>query len=117
MLVEHRNGVNAKATERFLAITADGCRTAVLTPRSLTVNDFMPELSGNINTVFIGSKDFSRKFLVVQRTVNNGGVKQGYAPVNRFRDNTLASFLVGILAAVVGHAHYTESESRNLECS
>ena len=117
MLVEHRNGVNAKATERFLAITADGCRTAVLTPRRFAVDDFMAEFGRYGDFALELGQRFSRKVLVGQRSVADGRIEERHATVYRLVQQADTGFFVRMLAAVVGHAHHTEAESRNLECS
>ena len=115
MLVKHRQGFEPQASERFLTITANCCRSAVLTSRSLTVDDFMPEFSRYADPALELGQRFTGQIFIGQRAVDDCRVEECHTTVYRLMQQSDTLFLIRMLAAVIGHTHHAETESRNLE--
>lgn len=101
--------------KRLLAIATDGCRTAVLTTGSFTVDHFMSEFGRHVDPPFELGQRFSCQILIGQRSINDSCVEERYTTLYRLMQQTDTLFFVGMLAAVVGHSHHAETECRHLE--
>ena len=112
MLIKHFQAVHTQAAQRFLAVTADDFRPAVLPAGSFAVNNFVPEFCSYGNLPLVRRKRFADEFFVNKRPVNNGGVKQCYAAFNRLADYFNALFAAWRYAAVVVHAHAAKAQCR-----
>ena len=116
VLVEQRQRVEPQPAERFLAIAANGRRTAVLTARSFPSDDLMAKFGRYVDTVPELRQGFPSQQLVTQRSVDDGRIEKRYPSIHRLVQQADALLLVRMLTTVIGHAHHAETESRNLAC-
>jgi hypothetical protein len=75
----------------------------------------MPEFSRYADPALELGQRFTGQIFIGQRAVDDCRVEECHTTVYRLMQQSDTLFLIRMLAAVIGHTHHAETESRNLE--
>ena len=115
VLVEHRECFKFQTAERIFTVSTYRFAAAVLTSRTLAVDYLVSEFGRHVDFAPELGEGFACQILVGQRPVDDRRVEKRYATLHGFVQQTDTLLFVGVLTAVVGHAHHAEAESGDFE--
>ena len=114
MLVEKVNGRDPQPPQRVLRDLPNAFGTAVEAARTAKTK-VEAKLSGDHDILLKRLKRLADEFLVRERTIDLGGVKEGDASLDRRPDQGDHLFPVGGRSSVMIHAHAAQADGRDRE--
>src|SRR5215831_2127137 len=114
MLVEQIDYLGPEPFERSIGDLLDVLRPAIQAGDTWAAVRLHPEaeLGGDDYFLAYGGKALANQFLVRERPVHFGGIKESDAPVHCYSQQRDHLFLVCGWAVSIGHAHTTKADGR-----